>query len=110
MVPVRVDGVAPVRDLVPELAGDELVLRASWPVAIAIRVTVVRVQHFLQEQDVRSQAAQALAQLVDHEAPPVRKTLVDVVRCDSESRRCSRCHDVDVSACACSNGAAYWEG
>jgi hypothetical protein len=91
---VRIHGVAAISDLVPERVGDELVLRARRPFAIPQRMAVVRMQHFLEEQDVDRETAQPLAQLVDDHAPrELRKALVDVVRRYGEARGCRRCHD-----------------
>ncbi len=84
--PCAVDGVAAVSDFVPERAGDEFVLRTAGPLAIACRVPVVRMQHFLQEQDVGGEAVQAVAQFVDHDASrELGEALVDVVRRDRKA-------------------------
>jgi hypothetical protein len=51
-------------------------------------VSIVRVQDFLQEQDVGSEPVQALAQLMDDHAPrKLREAFVDVVRRNGEARR-----------------------
>src|SRR5678815_1758636 len=66
VVPVVVDGVAAV-DVLPALAGQELVLRAG-PAAKTQRETVVQPLHLLQENKVGVERAQAVAQLMDHHA------------------------------------------
>src|SRR6185369_16124606 len=63
------------------VAGEKFVLRFHWPGGEALRVAPVVALHFLQENDVRLERAQALAQLVDHHAPVERRqALVDVER------------------------------
>ena len=79
-------GVPAVCDLVPDFVGDELVLRLSRPVAITRRMPPVHSLHLLQEQDVGGEAAQAVAQLMDHHAArEMGKPLVDVVGRDGEA-------------------------
>src|SRR6267142_1118817 len=77
---VRVDGVAPVGEVGPHLLREKFVLGLGRPVLEAHRVAAVLSLHLLQENDVGAERAQALAQLVDHQAAiKLRETLVDVV-------------------------------
>jgi len=77
---VVVDGVAAVGDVAPHLVGEEFVLRLVGPVIEARGVAAVLTLHLLQENDVRVEQAQVVAQLVDHHAAvELREALVDVV-------------------------------
>jgi len=82
---VVVDGIAAVGDVVPNLVGEEIVLRFVGPVVEARGVAAVLPQHLLQEDDVRVERAQTVAQLVDHHAAvELREALVDVVGGDMQ--------------------------
>src|SRR5205814_5003859 len=71
---------------VPDLVGDELVLRLERPVAVATGVAAVNALHFLEKKDIGGETAQPVAKLVDHHAPrEVREALVDVVGGDGEA-------------------------
>ena len=86
VVTVPVDRVLAVRDLVPHRAGDEFVLRLDRPVDVPRRVPLVAADDFLQEEDVRIEADQSVAQLVNHHPPvELRESLVDVVGGDGEA-------------------------
>ena len=84
MVAVVVDRVAAV-DVLPLVAGEELVLRLDGCAGEAHGEALVQALHFLQEDHVRVERAQAVAQVVDHHAPvEVRQPLVDVERDDAQ--------------------------
>ena len=68
MMAVVVDRVAPV-DVLPILARQEGLLRVDRAAGEAQREALVQPLHFLQEHEVRVERAQAVAQLVDHQAP-----------------------------------------
>jgi len=78
---VLVDAIAPV-GVLPALLGEELVLRGAWPALEAQREAVVDRLHFLQEDEVGVELAQALAQLVDHHAAVERRQALVDVECD----------------------------
>ena len=79
-------GILPVRDLVPDRVGDELVLRLHRPVEMPGRVSAVHAHDLLQQQNVGGEAVQPLAQLVDHHpAIELREAFVDVVGRDGEA-------------------------
>ena len=86
VVAVAGDRGAPVGDLAPVRVGDELVLRFRRPIPVPRGMPLVDADHFLQEQDVRVEPREPLAQLVDHH-PPVElgESLVDVVGRDGEA-------------------------
>ena len=65
---VVVDHVAAVGGVLPDVLGEEFVLRLLRPVLVALGVAVVQALHFLQEDDVGVELAQAIAQLVHHHA------------------------------------------
>ncbi len=80
VVAVVVDGVAPVGEVRPHLVGEKFVLRLVGPVLETRGVAAVLPLHFLEEDDVRAEELQMIAQLVDHHAAvELRKALVDVV-------------------------------
>src|SRR5688572_3957742 len=86
VMPVAIYGILAIRHFLPVAVGDVLVLRLDRPVAITTGVPVVQPLHFLQEDDVRIEAVQAFAKLVDHHAlHEAGKALVDVVRRDGEA-------------------------
>ena len=70
VVAVRIHRVAPVGGVRPDRIGEELVLRRVGPLRVAALVQRVFAEHFLQEHQVRADAAHGLAQLVQHEAAP----------------------------------------
>ena len=85
VMPVPINRVLAVGDLLPDGVGDEFVLRACRPVVMPRRVPRMHPHDFLKEQDVDGEPVQALAQLVDDHPPiELREPLVDVVRCDGE--------------------------
>ena len=71
----------------PGRVSEKLMLRLVWPVAVAMRMGVVTPGNFLQENQVRAERAQLIAQRMNHH-PPVenRQTLVDVAGCDAQAR------------------------
>ena len=87
VVAVVVDGVAAVSEIAPHRVGEELVLGLDRPVvAVARGLAVAVTLYFLEKNDVGAQHAQAVAQLVDHQAPvEKREPFVDVVRDDVQA-------------------------
>jgi hypothetical protein len=84
MVAMVVDRVAAV-DVLPILAGDEFVLRVDRAAGVAQREALVQPLHLLQEDEVRIERAQPVAQLVDHQAPvELRQALVNVQGDDAQ--------------------------
>lgn len=85
MMTMVIDGVATVREVRPHLVGKKLVGRFPGPVVKPVLVKPVRTLHFLQENNVHVQRAQALTRLVQHHAlVEVRQTFVDIVGCDTQ--------------------------
>jgi hypothetical protein len=82
MMTVIVDSVAAVREIRPDGVGQKLVLRFRGPFEVFFGVALVSAEHLLQKNDIGTERAQSIAQLVDHHAAvEERKTLVDVI-CD----------------------------
>ena len=92
VMPVIVDRVAAIGEIAPHGVGEKLVLRLYRPVTMALCVAIVSALDFLQEDDVRAQLPQAVAQLVYHQ-PPVekRQTFVDVVGDDVQAAAHDAC-------------------
>jgi hypothetical protein len=91
MMAVTVDDGFAVGDFLPDLVGDEFVLRLDRPVLVAVGVPLVDTLHFLQKHDVGIELAQLVAQLVNHHPPlEVRKAFVDVIGGDGEAHGGSR--------------------
>ena len=79
MMAVVVDHVAAIGGVVPHLVGEEFVLGLGRPVVVILGMTEMQPLDLLEEDDVRIEAAQPLAQLVHHHAPvELREALVDI--------------------------------
>jgi hypothetical protein len=67
VVAMRIHRVASVGRMRPQRIGQELVLRRLRPRRVALRMQRVLAHHFLQEHQVRGDAAHGLAQIMQHE-------------------------------------------
>ena len=80
MVPVVVDDVASVGCGLPYIFGEKVLLRLFRPVVYPAGMAVMHALNFLQEDDVRPQSTQLLAQFMHHHVlVELRESFVDVV-------------------------------
>ena len=85
MVAVVVDRIASISVVLPDLVGEELVLRCLGPVVIAAGMAMMLALDLLQEHDVGADFAQAIAQFVHHHVPvKLRKAFVNIVGEDAQ--------------------------
>lgn len=83
MVAAGIHRVLAIGIIVPDRVGEEFVLCDIGPVFVPGGVNLVFAQYFLEEDNVRRNAADGIAQLVEHEAPAeMRKAFVQVERQD----------------------------
>ena len=85
MMAMIVDRITAVGGLKPAAFGEEMMLRLWRPVEMPLCVPLMQALYFLQEDDVRIETAQAIAQVMDyHAAVELRESLVDVVGADAQ--------------------------
>ena len=78
-----IDHVAAIRTIQPMLVGEKLMLRSTRPIGMISLMQQVQSLDFLQEENVRVQAAELLPQLMHHHAPvKLGEAFMDVERRD----------------------------
>ena len=79
MVPVRIDGIAPVRILRPDPLGQKLMVWVRGVIGQSLGMVVVTAGHFLEKDQIGADSPHCFAQLMQHEAAvECGKAFVDI--------------------------------
>ena len=119
MVPMAVHHIAGIGGGLPDVGGEEVVLRRVGPIVEFPGMAVVHALDLLEEDDVRTQCAQLVAQLMHHHAlAKLREALVNIIGDDVQfqvlhgayghASILSPQHLGDPKISACLAGARSW--